>query len=331
MTERIGVAVVGCGRAGLVHARNLAGEAVRGAYLGAVSDPSDEALAGARSELGVATTCATVEQALDAPGVAAVVVAAPTAGHRAAVVAAARAGKHVLCEKPMAMDVGECRDMIQAVGDGGVILQIGFMRRFDPRFTAAYERIEAGEIGDVILVKSSTYGPSTPKPWMYDLAKSNGPLAEVNSHDIDTLRWFTGGEFEGVYAVGGNYRCDEARQAYPDFYDNVAMVASFDNGMQGMISGAQGVGYGYDVRCEVLGTKGVLHVDPSRSPDGISPSWRDLFAESYREELRAFVQCIRDGNPPRVTGRDGLEAVRVVEAGNRSIRLGQRIVLERAT
>ena len=72
------------------------------------------------------------------------------------------------------------------------------MRRFDESFQAAKKAVEAGEIGSVVLVKSLTRGPSTPRPWMYDIKKSNGPLAEVNSHDIDSLRWFSGSEFEHV-------------------------------------------------------------------------------------------------------------------------------------
>ena len=95
---------------------------------------------------------------------------------------------------------------------------------------------------------------------MFDLAKSNGTLAEVNSHDIDTLRWFTGSEFDEVYAIAGNYRCPQALPAYPDYYDNFVLTALFKNGMQGLIDGAASVSYGYDARVEVLGTHGVLFV-----------------------------------------------------------------------
>ena len=73
-------------------------------------------------------------------------------------------------------------------------------------------------------------GPSIPKPWMYDISKSNGPLAEVNSHDIGTLRWFTGSDFKTVFAIGGHFRCPDAKKDFPDFYDNVVLNASFING-----------------------------------------------------------------------------------------------------
>jgi myo-inositol 2-dehydrogenase/D-chiro-inositol 1-dehydrogenase/scyllo-inositol 2-dehydrogenase (NAD+) len=161
----------------------------------------------------------------------------------------------------------------------------------------------------------------------------------VNSHDIDTLRWFAGDDFAEVYAVAGNYRCPEARASHPDFYDNVAMTIRFARGAQGMIDGAQGVGYAYDARLEVLGTKGVLLVGAlaesslvvcGASSQLVTPavrSWRDLFTEAYQQEDRAFVRSILEDLDPSPSGRDGLEAVKAVNAGNRSIRTGLPVKL----
>ena len=261
----------------------------------------------------------------------AVLIAAPTALHRQAAVAAAEAGKHVFCEKPMAMNVEECDAMIAAAERGGVILQIGFMRRFDASFQAAYERVEAGEIGEVVLVKSCTHGPTYPKPWMFDLAQSNGPLAEVCSHDIDTVRWFAGAEFTEVYAIAGNYRTPEARASHPDFYDQVLLSARLENNAQGCITGAQGVQYAYDSRVEIVGTHGLisiggLNADTTvictrekelRRPSVIS--WMNLYRDAYLAEDIEFIAAIREERPARVTGRDGRAAVAIVNAGNRSI------------
>jgi myo-inositol 2-dehydrogenase/D-chiro-inositol 1-dehydrogenase/scyllo-inositol 2-dehydrogenase (NAD+) len=340
MSDFIGIGVIGVGRAGMIHARNLA-SGVRGARLAAIADPVPEALARAAAELGDTAAIrrhGNVREAILDPRVQAVVIATPTAFHRELAVAAAGAGKHVFCEKPMAMDAAECRAMIAAAEAAGVRLQIGFMRRFDRGFVHAMERVARGEIGRVVQVKSLTHGPSTPKPWMYDLRKSNGPLAEVNSHDIDTLRWFTGSEFQTVFALGANYRCPDARAAFPDFYDNVLLSAAFANGMQGMIGGAQGVKYGYDARVEVLGTEGIVFIGHlgdtavvTCAGAGLTQpavrSWTDLFAEAYRAEDEDFVRCIREGGPPRATGLDGLRAVEVVNAGNESIRTGQPVRL----
>ena len=173
---------------------------------------------------------------------------------------------------------------------------------------------------------------------MYDLRKSNGPLAEVNSHDIDAIRWFTGSEFEEVYAVAGNYRCPQARDQFPDYYDSFLLLAKMANGMQGLIDGAASVHYGYDSRVEVLGTSGVLFAGDLRANSAqvcaqggirtpVVQSWRELFAEAYLAEATEFINCIREDRQPDIDGLDGMEAVRVVEAGNRAIRLGRPVKL----
>ena len=193
MKTKIGVCLIGAGRAGMIHARNFIAN-VPFAKIVAVSDPVEESRKAAMETLGVSAGYADYREALKDPAVDAVIIATPTKYHRDACVAAAEAGKDVLCEKPMAMTVEECDEMIRACRRHNVKLQIAFMRRFDASFRAAKERVDAGEIGDVVLVKSNTRGPNKPQPWMYDIGKSNGPLAEVCSHDIDTLRWFTGSE-----------------------------------------------------------------------------------------------------------------------------------------
>lgn len=328
---KIGIALIGAGRAGMIHAENFR-SSVPHAALTVVVDPVEEAAKSACSKLEIDTWFTDYRRALENENVDAIVVATPTKYHCEIVLEAAKAGKHVLCEKPMAMTVEECEIMEKAAIQSGIKLQIGFMRRFDHSFIEAKGVVESGAIGDVVMVRSNTRGPSIPKPWMYDISKSNGPLAEVNSHDIDTLRWFTGSEFKSLYAIGGNFRCPDAKKDFPDFYDNVVLIASFENGMQGMIDGAQGVLYGYDARVEILGTRGCIFLgkthensvtvctsDMKASREFIN-SWKFLFKDAYFEEDVAFVQSILEDSPPLVTGYDGKMAVKVVNAGNLSIR-----------
>ena len=335
--DHIGIAVIGAGRAGMIHAANFR-KNVPGAKLAAIVDPVPEAREAALKALEIETAYADYRDALADDGIDAVVVVVPTAFHRDIVIAAAAAGKHVLCEKPMAMTEPECEEMVAAADKAGIKLQLGFMRRFDKSYRKAKEIVLGGAIGDVVMVRSNTRGPSVPQPWMYDIRKSNGPLAEVNSHDIDTLRWFTESEFKTVYAVGGNYRCPDAKADWPDFYDNVIVSASFENGMQGLIDGAQGVAYAYDARTEVLGTNGCVFIgrlndesvvtctkDGNTGSYPLVKSWRQLFEPAYIAEDISFAECIRTGGEPEVTGRDGLMAVKVVNAGNTSI-IEKRIV-----
>ena len=337
--DYIGIAVIGAGRAGMIHAVNFR-KSVPGAKLVAIVDPDPSARTAARESLEIDKAYSDYAEALEDSEIDAVVVVIPTGLHREVVVRAAKAGKHILCEKPMAMNEEECMDMIASAKAGGVKLQLGFMRRYDASYRKAKEAVQSGAIGDVVMVRSNTRGPSVPQPWMYDLKKSNGPLAEVNSHDIDTLRWFTGSEFATVYAIGGNYRCEEAKKDWPDFYDNVIMSALFENGMQGAIDGAQGVGYSYDARTEVLGTKGCVFIGSLRdeavvccTADGnagaypLVRSWRQLFEPAYLAEDISFIECIKNGSEPEATGHDGLMAVKVVNAGNISIAEKRVVVL----
>jgi len=330
-TSPLGIAVIGTGRAGLIHAGNFA-RSVPGARLVALVDPVVDSLVRAQDSLGVRDGLADYRLALERADVQAVVIATPTVFHREIAVAAARAGKHVLCEKPMAMNVAECDEIVLAAEAAGIVLQIGFMRRYSESYLQAKARIDAGEIGAVVQVKTHTYGPSYPRPWMFDLKKSNGPLAEVNSHDFDTVRWLTGSNLVEVHAIAGNFRTPEALAEFPDFYDQVQVSARMANGSQACISGAQGVQYAYDARCEILGTHGLISVGTLHGNETVVctkekslhrpsiASWTNLFRDAYLAEDIDFVDCVRMQRAPRATGRDGRAAVAAVTAGNASIR-----------
>lgn len=328
--KQVGVCLVGCGRAGMIHARNLQRK-VPGARIEAVADANEVAAKAAAEELGISKWSVDYRDFLDDKNVQAMIVVAPTNLHRDIVIHCAEHGKHVFCEKPMAMNRAECEQMIAACEKASVKLQIGFMRRFDRNFAEAKRLLDEGQIGELVLIKSHTRGPSKPQPWMYDLKKSNGILAEVNSHDIDAVRWFSGGEYTQVYALGANYRNPEVRDTYPDYYDSVIMSGMMDNGVQFVIDGAAYVQYGYDSHVELVGTKGLLHVGGWRSGSveltqpgtgtqaGFVSSWMHLFSDAYLQEDTAFIQAILEDKQPMVTGWDGLMAVAAVEAGNAAI------------
>lgn len=331
MIKTINVCLIGAGRAGMIHARNFKSK-VPNARIVAVADPIAQACETACEELGIDRYYLDYKEVLKQEDIHAVVVVSPTKFHKNIVVDCANAGKHILCEKPMAMTVPECEEMIEAAAKNNVKLQIGFMRRFDESFQKAKEAIDCGAIGEIVHIRSLTRGPSKPMEWMYDIEASNGPLAEVSSHDIDCVRWLAGSDVESLYAVAGNYRNREIADKYPDFYDNVVMTGTFKNGVQFTIEGAQYVRYGYDARVEVLGTKGVVHIgrtdayhfkvvngEAGSSAPFIS-SWTTLFKDAYLEEDIAFIECIINDKKPKVTGEDGKMAVAVVKAGNRSIK-----------
>jgi len=342
--QRVGVCLVGAGRAGLVHARNIASR-IPTAELVGLCDANPEAVHEVDGLFSVPALYTNYEEAVTNPNADAVVIGTPTFAHRDIACAAAAAGKHIFLEKPMAIAVEECQDIIEAVKQTGVKLQLGFMRRFDQSFLRAKSIVDSGEMGRIVLIKSTGRGPGLPPPWIYDLGKSNGILAEVNSHDFDSLRWFVGSEVCRVYADGANFKCPEAKDAYPDFYDNAVVNLRFSDGTLGVVDGACPCHYGYDARVEILCEKGVVFVGNAQSGSvtrvvvdgeatGIGTvhgdsvrSWRNLFRDAYLDEMEHFVECVLEDREPRVTGTDGLKAVEIVAAANQSLRSGKPVAL----
>lgn len=325
--KSIGICLIGAGRAGMIHAGNYVNK-IPGAHMEAVVDAVEDTARAAAKELGISKFYTDYREAVKDDAVDAVVVVSPTNLHKDIVIHCANAGKHIFCEKPMAMSTDECRAMADACERNHVKLQIGFMRRFDTSYKSAKERLEAGEIGDLVMIRSCTRGPSKPREWMYDIRKSNGILAEVNSHDIDTVRWMAGSNIKTMHVVAGNYRNKQAEERYPDYYDNVIMMGQLENGVQYVIDGAVYVKYGYDAQVELLGTKGCIRIGRGEADSVVTisdtagmsrpfvSSWTELFKDAYLEEDKSFIKAIAEDSETLVTGYDGLMAVRAVEEGN---------------
>jgi predicted dehydrogenase len=325
--------VIGTGRAGAIHARNIS-QRIRSAELVALCDRDAEGMGRLGDELGVSARLADYREAVTRADVDGVVIVTPTFLHCEIAVAAAEQGKHVFLEKPMAVTIEECRKILAAVQRSGVKLQIGFMRRFDDGFRHAHELVSSGELGRVMKIKSTGRGPGLPSPWMYDLKKSNGIIAEVNSHDLDSLRWFTGHDAVRAYAEAANFKCPDARKEHPDFYDNILATFRLADGTLGEVDGTCPCHYGYDARVEILCEKGLVlvgHVAEQTATevtvDGAVigravKSWRNLFKDAYLAEMEHFVHAVQRNSQPSVTGHDGLKAVEMVLAANQSLRTG---------
>ncbi len=176
MPNNIKLCMIGAGRVGKLHSGTLR-RYIPGGDVICLVDTQQSMLEETGQEFGIENQYSSLEQALDKTEFDAVVITTPTPSHRSLSVLAAENGKHVFLEKPMAMDLEECDQIISACEKNGAHLQLGFMRRFDPDFSLAYERIQAGEIGEPMLVKSLTHGPGLPPPWARDLKTSNGNLA----------------------------------------------------------------------------------------------------------------------------------------------------------
>ena len=330
MKKPIRICLVGAGRVGKNHSRVLT-RYIPGGKIVALVEPMAQARAEAAAELGVDSQFETLEMALEAAEFEAVIITTPTPTHWPLTKLAAENKKHVFLEKPMALDLQEC-DLINAVVEkNAVILQLGFMRRFDPEFVAAAQRIAAGEIGQPMMIKSITHGPGLPPAWARDLRTSNGMLAEVNSHDWDTTRWLMGSNYLRVYTEVANFKGAANNVDTPNFYDNVLVNMKFESGGLGLISGICPCGYGYDARVEIVGEKGIMQIGElqgqaivvctNRDQGLISPiykTWPERFQWAYINELEHFVTCVQNETSPRAGGMDGRWAVAGVLAGTKS-------------
>ncbi len=330
MKHPVRICMVGAGRVGKLHSGTLKRHVPQGDVV-ALVDPYQAVLDETGDQFGIDSRYTSLEEALDKVQVDAVIITTPTFTHRELAVMAAAQGKHIFLEKPMAMRLDECDAIIAAAQDNGLVLQLGFMRRFDPEFTAAAERIFAGEIGQPMMIKSLTHGPGLPPAWANDLKTSNGMIAEVNSHDLDCTRWLMGANPERIYVETANFKGDERGATAEHFYDNMLATVRFEGGAMGSISGICPCDYGYDARVEIVGKQGIMQIGSMRGMDvivcvnrdqglitPIYKRWPERFAWAYINEIEHFVSCILEEKEPAVTGIDGRWAVAGVLAGTKS-------------
>jgi inositol 2-dehydrogenase len=325
-TKKLGVGVLGVGDMGRRHAENLR-RLVPEARLVAVADPATERSRQVARELELDHSFSSFEEMLALKEVECVVIAAPDKFHASAISSAAAAGKDILCEKPIALSLADAHRALQAVAKAGVRLQIGFMRRYDPGYSTARKRIEAGEIGEPVLFKSLGRDRDAPPIAAYQ-SKLNGMLLYNNTiHDFDLSRWLMGDEVSEVQT----YATVTIRPEVAQYGDIVASVVNlkYRRGAIGNIESYVQAVYGYDIRTEVVGSKGSILVGTLQqtpvtflAKGGGSHQLADhfltRFEEAYVAELRDFVHNIVHDRPLQVTGEDGLRALEIAVAAETS-------------
>lgn len=318
------VGVLGLGRIGATHARNLA--RLDGVDL-VVFDPDAGAVDRTLADAGAGAVRSLPHRDAVLGEADAVVVATPTADHPDDLVAAAAAGIPILCEKPISLDVASTATALGVVERAGVELQVGFMRRFDPGFVEMRRAVESGDLGDVYLVRAASHDHVPPHESYLEHAGS--VYRDMHIHDFDAVRWLTGRDVVEVYAAG-SVLVDEMFARHDDV-DMTAMVLVLEGGVLASITGARANPLGYDHRTEVIGSRDALCAGwtertPLRSadPDGALgpvdpfPAFPDRFGAAYLAEVVAFVDLVRGDAPNRSPGSSALEALRVAAAADRS-------------
>lgn len=332
---KLGVAVVGVGTLGKRHAENLRG-AVFGAQLVAVADSDGRRASQVASELEVEHCYDNIAALVENKDVQAVVIASPSKYHAQAIQVAAQAGKHVFCEKPLALTLEDADAALNSVAKAGVQFQIGFMRRYDPAYASARKRIEAGEIGDPVIFKSVGRDKEPPPPSFLQ-SNVNGTLfSDAAIHDFDLVRWLMDDEVAAVHSFAGLVACPEMAE----FNDIDACLVNLRlvRGGLGHVEAFRKSTYGYDIRTEILGTKGALQVGYLQhtaqlvlTSAGISydvvDHWLSRFADAYLNEVRSFVGAILAGKPVWPTGDDGRRALAVALAAEQSYQESRPVAL----
>jgi predicted dehydrogenase len=330
--RRIRVGLAGLGRMGRVHAASLAGRCAS-AELACVYDAAPGAAGQVAGWYGV-PAAPSFEAMLADPGVDAVVIAAPTGAHAALCVLAARASKHVFCEKPVSLDRPATLAVLEAAGAAGVVFQVGFHRRFDPDWVAAAARIQAGELGEVYLFRTSLRDMAPPPAEF--LSRSGGFFVDMTIHDLDTARWLVG-EIVAVTAHG-TAASGEPFAGLGDI-DTAVVVLRFAGGALGVIDNSRVAGYGYECSTEVMGRHATVRIDrgPVRHYEwrtggqavrDLPRDFEERYPEAYAAELDGFARAVRDGTPPLVSGWDALAAFDLAQAASRSWRTGRTVAVE---
>ena len=331
------IGLIGAGRIGASHA-SVISRRVPEAVLVAVSDPRPGAADVVADPLG-ARAETTVEAVLGAEDIDAVVVAASSVAHSALVVAAAEAGKHVFCEKPAGMTLAEIRTATEATEETGVAFQVGFNRRFAADFVAAHDAVTDGRVGSVQLMRSLTRDPGT-GPADPAAVPAWTIFTQTLVHDFDTLNWLN----PGARAVDVLATADALVK--PDFkghglLDTAVVVVRYDNGAIAVAEASFAAAYGYDVRAEVFGSRGMVTMgegaltsmrlhDASGRSATTARSDVELLVDAYAGEFSAFSCAVRDGRRPSVGGEDAFAAFAIAEACIESIRSGGRAAVQQS-
>ncbi len=328
-------AVIGAGRIGAVHAATVARHPE--AELRVVYDPvGDSAARLAALHGGRATE--DLAEVYAADDVDAVIIASPTPLHVEQIIDSVRAGKAVLCEKPVDLDLARVDECLEAVRGQEHRVMVGFNRRFDPTFAEIHARVGEGEVGPVEQLTIISRDPAPP-PVSY-LAQSGGIFRDMTIHDLDTARFFLG-EIVAVQAVG--QQLDPAVAAAGDFDAAVTTLVAAGGAVATIIN-SRHCATGYDQRLEAFGPRGALEAvnhtatavrSSTATSSGAAGAYLDFFlqryAEAYSRELGHFIDCVREGRAPATTLADGRAALVLADAATRSATTGERIEITPVT
>ncbi|PJG84061.1 inositol 2-dehydrogenase [Caviibacterium pharyngocola] len=331
----IKVGIIGAGRIGRVHSESIT-KYVKGAEIKAISDVRvTEELKEWAKGMGIPNVYEDYKQILQDPEIDAVLVCSSTNTHAPISIEAARAGKHIFCEKPIDADVGRIQEVLAEVAKAGVKFQVGFNRRFDHNFKAIKNAVVNGDIGEPHVIRVTSRDPDAP-PIEY-VKVSGGMFFDMTIHDFDMVRYLSGSEVTEVYAAGGVLVNPEIGKAGD--IDTAVITLKLANGAIAVIDNSRKAVYGYDQRAEVFGSKGAIQTANDTPSTAILSNASGVIAEkpkyfflerymqSFADEMACFVDSVVNDKPTLVNGNDGLQPVLIAIAAKKSLDEGRPVKL----
>ncbi|MFW9900445.1 MAG: inositol 2-dehydrogenase [Candidatus Thorarchaeota archaeon] len=326
MAKKFTVGVIGAGRIGKIHIDNLLLK-IADANLKIVADVNiNDNLRQWAQEKGVPKLTTDIYEIFNDPEIEVVLICSPTDTHAEFIQEAAKANKQVFCEKPIDTDIKRIKETLSVVKRKGIILMVGFNRRFDRNFMRCYESISSGQIGEPQIIKITSRDPAPP-PIDY-IKVSGGIFLDMTIHDWDMARFQAGSEVDEVYATGSVLIDPEIGKAGD--IDTAVAVLKFKNGAMGIIDNTRQAVYGYDQRVEVFGSKGCVVADNEATNtvriytaectniDKIPYFFMERYLDSYSTELKYFFDCLIKNVNPKPNGEDGLRNVLIALAAQKS-------------
>ncbi len=322
--KKIKVAVAGLGRIGKIHLNNLCRNIV-GIEVVAVMDVVEES-AKIADEYGVSLFLGNFDELIALEELDAVVICSPTDTHADQVIKAARAGKHIFCEKPLDLSLDRVMEVLKVIEECDVQLMLGFNRRFDPDFEKIHEMVFNDSVGDPQIIKITSRDPGPP-PLSY-IKVSGGIFLDMAIHDFDMARYISGKEVIEVFAAGA-VKVDPGIGDAGDF-DTAVITLIFEDNTLAVIDNSRKAAYGYDQRLEVFGSKGMACADnnyPNNhklfTQEGMSGDlplhfFLERYQESYQKEMKQFIEALLNGNAMPVGAKDGLMSIVIGLAATKS-------------
>ena len=332
--DKIKVAVAGLGRIGKIHLKNLCRNFPEIEVVAAM-DIFNESKTIA-DEFNIPNFTKDFDELLAMPELDAVVICSPTDTHADYVVKAAKASKHIFCEKPLDLSLERVKEVLQIVEESGVKLMLGFNRRFDPEFKKIKQLVLNGSIGDPQIIKITSRDPGPP-PVSY-IKVSGGMFLDMTIHDFDMARYISGKEVKEVYAKGAVMVDPEIGKAGD--IDTAVITLTFEDDSMAVIDNCRKAVYGYDQRLEVFGSKGMAQAEnnfPNNhklyTESGISGDlplhfFLERYDASYNQEISEFIDALVSGSEMPVDGKDGLLSIAIGLAAKKSVEEGRPVQID---